>query len=626
MKIFLRNLVLADYSLPTYDGLSALDTAQKRCPMTPFVLVSGTIGEEKATEALKKGATDLVLKEQLSRLVPAVNRALREADERVRRRRAEHALQQSEQKYRQFYEFSKHGIAFSDMGGHLLEANQSFLDMLGLTMAEFRELTYQDLTPSKWHEMDADILKNQVMTRGFSDEFEKEHVRKNGEVFPAAVRVWLIQNDQGKPAGMWAVIRDITEYRMCEEERTKRSKLESVGILTGGIAHDFNNLLTVILGNISMAKVDLRPEDPAYGFLEAAEKGLLQSNDLTNRLITFSKGGAPVKKKVSIGNLLKGAASLALSGSNVNCEFRIPDDLWPVELDEGQIKHVFNNLIMNGAEAMPEGGIIQVQTGNRIIRGRKVGLDMTLYPGKYVKISIRDTGLGIPEKNLPLIFDPYFSTKERGTQKGMGLGLATAYSIIKKHQGAITAESELGIGTTFHIHLPAILPEQRAERPAQRAERAEIDPQSTTQPAGKSSIVNRQSSIPRVLVMDDEEMLRNMMKMMLGQLGYEAEVAKDGHEAIDLFRKAKASGNPFDALILDLTIRGDMGGKEVIRSLLEIDPAVRAVISSEYFNDPVMAHFRDYGFCGAMTKPYAMKELREVLEQAIGEKHENTYC
>ncbi len=398
-----------------------------------------------------------------------------------------------------------------------------------------------------------------------------------------------IRDDKGNIIGVVLVFRDITEKRRLEQELIKADKLKSVGILAGGIAHDFNNILTAILGNITLAKMYAEPEDKIFEKLSGAENASLRAKHLTQQLLTFSRGGAPIKKTAFISELLEDTATFALSGSNVRCEFSIPGDLWPVEVDEGQITQVINNLIINASQAMPEGGIIKARAENIVVDAEQ---GLPLKEGKYINISIEDRGIGIPEEHLQKIFDPYFTSK----QKGSGLGLATAYSIVKRHDGCIQVKSELGVGSTFSIYLPASSKEVLIEK----ALRERI-------PTGKG----------KILLMDDEEPVREVGGEMLEGLGYEVEFTKDGAEAIELYKKAKESAQPFDAIIMDLTIPGRMGGKKAVEKLIEIDPEVKAIVSSGYSTDPIMADFRKYGFSGVIAKPYELNELGEALHKVI---------
>jgi CheY-like chemotaxis protein len=383
-----------------------------------------------------------------------------------------------------------------------------------------------------------------------------------------------------------------------QEEFLKAQKLESIGILSGGIAHDFNNLLSVIVGNIELAKDDIKFEVGVSGFLTEVEKASIQAQELTKQLITFSKGGAPVKKTGSIGDLLKETTDFSLSGSNVKSEFFFPDDLWLVEYDEGQMSHAIKNIIINAVESMPDGGTIDVRAENFDNHSETPDSSLPFPEGKYAKISIRDQGIGIPEERLSKIFDPYFSTKEMGIQKGMGLGLATTYSIINRHAGHITVESEVGVGATFTLYLPAHEKDIKA-----------LEPIPTPKPA-KPAI-----RTGRVLLMDDEEMIRNLGRQMLSRFGYDAVLAKDGGEAIALYKKAIDSGKPFEVVILDLTVKEGLGGKDAVKKILGIDPQAKAIVSSGYSTDPVMTAFRKYGFLGALPKPYTMKDMSDTLNK-----------
>jgi len=402
----------------------------------------------------------------------------------------------------------------------------------------------------------------------------------------------LIANvNRSRLLGFWWLKRDISEKKRIEEEILKHQKLESVGILAGGIAHDFNNLLTGILGNIALAQKSLRDDDKGYERLESAAKACLRAQDLTRQLLTFSRGGDPIKKTASINELLKDSVMFALRGSKVRCQFEVPHNLWPIEIDEGQIYQVINNLAINCVQAMPEGGVITVVASNVTVPA--TGSSLSLKEGMYVAVSISDTGGGIPVENLKRIFDPYFTTKSTGT----GLGLATCYSIIKKHGGMITVQSQLGVGSTFFFYLPA----SEAEISVQAGLTEQAEPIKA-----------------RILVMDDDETIRELVLELLGDMGYEVVLAKDGAEAISAYVSAQKENNAFDAVIMDLTIPGAMGGKEAFDGLKEIDPAVKAIVSSGYCNDPIMADFRKYGFLGVLPKPYnpgeLLRELQRVLE------------
>lgn len=398
-----------------------------------------------------------------------------------------------------------------------------------------------------------------------------------------------IYDKDSKIIGVVLVFRDVSEERKIEEELQKAQRLESIGFLAGGIAHDFNNILTAIMGNISLAKSDLSPEGEIFEILTEAEKASIQAKNLTHQLLTFSKGGAPVKKTTSIAKIVNSSVDFTLSGSNVRCDFLCPHDLFSVEVDEGQISQVIQNLIINAKQAMPRGGAIRVEIENVFVKDKAA---LPLQQGKYVKISCSDKGIGISAQYLPKIFDPYFTTK----QKGSGLGLAIAYSIIKRHDGCIKVESELDHGTTFIIYLPA------SDEPILENE----------------EVIHEYKSMKgKILVMDDEEFIRNIASRMLPRFGYEVMVSKDGNEALQLYADAKKSSQPFDVVILDLTVPGGMGGMDTIMKLIEIDPNVKAIVSSGYSNDPIMADFKAFGFRGAIGKPYKGEEMREALQAVL---------
>jgi len=393
----------------------------------------------------------------------------------------------------------------------------------------------------------------------------------------------------GHPAGMVVSLEDLTERRLAEDNRHRIDKLESVGLLAGGIAHDFNNLLAGILGNVSMARMVAPGDAKLQKYLANAEKASTRAADLTRQLLTFSKGGAPVKKRVAPGGLIRESATFAMRGAEVACVFDLAEPLWSCEVDEGQISQVIGNLIINAVQAMPSGGTITVAATNVILGGNNQSL---LPPGPYLAIAIRDQGVGIPKDLLPKIFNPYFTTK----QGGNGLGLATAFSILKKHEGTLQVASEAGRGSTFTLFLPAL----------------DTQPPEALEPGDR--VVPGSG---RILVMDDEEVVRDTAMAMLEQLGYEGATASDGAQAIAHYRQAAASGRPFAAVIMDLTIPGAMGGREALASLLDADPAILAVVSSGYSESPIMARYRDYGFHGVLKKPYTLEDLSLCLATVL---------
>ncbi len=496
-------------------------------------------------------------------------------------------LQENEKNFRAIAENARDGIIITDDRGECVYANKQASDMTGYTVEELGSIRMKDMAHP-------DILSRVI------EKFE----RNSGGLFPEKrCETALVRKDQtslpieltvskttwhGLPARI-IFFHDIAERKKREEESIKTSKLESLSILAGGIAHDFNNLLTGIIGNISLARMHCKPDDTMYRLLADIEKASLRTKGLTQQLLTFAKGGAPIKKTVSIARVIKDSVTFATSGSHVRCNISIPEGLWPVEIDEGQTSQVAHNLVINAAQAMPEGGTIFVSAENTHIDGKN---NLSLKSGRYVKISIRDTGVGIPEKHLIRIFDPYFTTKNEGS----GLGLATAYSIVKNHHGYIGVESKVGAGTTFSLLLPASAKEMN------NVENAQEKPLH-----GKG----------KVLVMDDDEFVRDVAGKMLTSLGYQVDFARDGEAAITLYKQARESRQPFEAVIMDLTISGGMGGCEAVKKLLEIDKDARAIVSSGYSDDPIMSDFRKYGFCAVIAKPYRIEELSSVVHKVI---------
>ena len=386
-----------------------------------------------------------------------------------------------------------------------------------------------------------------------------------------------------------ALMDEIEKRVKMEGEVLRTQKLEAIGILAGGIAHDFNNLLTAVLNTVYLAKMAVNPEEKAFEKMETAENVLESAKALTQQLLTFSKGGEPVKEAVYLEKVIKDTVSFALRGSNVKCSFDIHDDLWPVEVDTGQISQVISNLVINATQAMPQGGGIKVYAENDVL-DKKGALPLEV--GRYLRLSIEDSGHGISTEHIYKIFDPYFTTK----QKGSGLGLASSYSVIMNHGGHISVESELGIGTTFHVYLPA----------------TDKQPEET-----EDTRITVSDCTGRILLMEDDVVIARSVVEGLEMLGFDAVSAKNGNEAIDIYQNARESNDPFDVVILDLTIPGGMGGKEAIKILLEIDPEIKAIVASGYSNDPVMSKFRDYGFNGVIPKPYMIEDLADSLQKII---------
>ena len=503
------------------------------------------------------------------------------------RKRIENALRESEDRFRRTFDQSPIGAAIVSPEYRFLRVNAEWCRVTGYSEQELLALYLPDISHPE--DLENDLMMKNRLLAGEIDTFQmdKRYVRKDGRIIWARLSVCLIKDGSGRPLYFLPMMEDVTERKKLEEEVLKSRKLESLGVLAGGIAHDFNNLLTGILGNISLAKMYSEPESKTAKRLDEAEKATERARDLTFQLLTFSKGGTPIKKTCSIRQIVTDSSTFALTGSNVRCTYAIPDDIQAVEVDGGQISQVIHNLIINAVQAMPEGGDIRVSAENVT-----VGPAGMLLEGRWLKISLADQGTGIPEEHLQSIFDPYFTTKP----KGSGLGLATVYSVIRNHGGFIAVESKVGEGTTFHLYLPA---------------------SETSRPAEEIRDTALVSGSGRVLVMDDDELVREVAAELLSALGYSVTVCCDGLQMLNEYREAKEKGDAFAAVIMDLTIPGAMGGREAMGHLLEIDPDARGIVSSGYNNDPILASYRDHGFSGVVAKPFTVKELAEVLQSVL---------
>jgi signal transduction histidine kinase/CheY-like chemotaxis protein len=375
------------------------------------------------------------------------------------------------------------------------------------------------------------------------------------------------------------------QLRRSEDELLRDAKRESLELLAGGVAHDFNNLLTALLGNLNLARMDTSLSDEVQEWLEEAEKATGRARDLTHQLLAFAKGGEPVRRLVALANCLREAALFARQGSKVRCEFDLAADLWPAEVDAGQIGQIINNLVLNAVQAMPRGGIVQVSARNV---PRESAHQLGLGSSHFVEIAVSDNGPGIKPEDMARIFQPYFTTKSTGS----GLGLATSQTIARRHYGALRVQSGTGRGATFLLYLPA--------KPGMAVDAAD---ESAELPVLSG----------RVLFMDDEPSIRQMAPNLLHRLGFETEVVGDGREAIELYGRALREGCRFDVVILDLTVPAGIGGLEAIQWLRELDPKVQVLVSSGYADDPVLLNYRQHGFCGTVTKPYCLAELAKVL-------------
>ena len=493
------------------------------------------------------------------------------------------------EKYTDLYDFAPVGYFSINESGMILEANLTGGALLGVERSRLVNRRFGSFVSAA--DLPAfDAFLKQVFGSGAREECDVRLLVEGKH--PVDVRMEAIVFESGQTCRV--AVTDISERKRAEEDRLILSKLESTGILAGGIAHDFNNLLLVILLNVELAQKLVPPGEELAHLLEHAKQAALVSKVLTQQLITFAKGGAPIREPTHLSGVIRESARLALSGSRVRCEFSLAEDLWVAEVDAGQIGQVIRNMVLNACEAMPQGGVVFIRAENVVLSAQE---QPSLPAGEYVRVSIADQGGGVAKDVLPKIFDPYFSTKQEGQQRGMGLGLTICHTVIQRHGGAIAVKNEVGVGTTFHIYLPAA-------RKLSGGEKASV-------PAG----VPRHR---RVLVMDDEEAVRRIIGLTLWGMGHEVEVAEDGQMAVEVYKKAKSLGHHFDVVVLDLMVRGGMGGQETLQALLKIDPAVKAIAMSGYVHDPVILEPERHGFKGTLAKPFDVGKLQEILSRVMG--------
>ena len=614
-------------------------------------------------------------------------------------------LRESELKYSTLIEKARDGVMLIQEGVYTF-VNEYMTKITGYSTEELIGSPAVVIVADEYRDLLDQRIRLRLAGKDVVSQYETKIQTKDGELKDVEISAGLIPY-QGKST-IIGIMRDITERKRTEQELQRAQKLESLGILAGGIAHDFNNLLTAIIGNLSLLDKYITSEQRASGILWAIKKASSRAKHLTHQLLTFSKGGVPVKKAASISALIEETAEFSLSGSRAQCELSLPDDLWWAEIDEGQIGQVINNLVINADQAMPEGGTISIRAENVIVR---LSDGLPLKEGRYIRIAVKDQGIGIPETSIQKIFDPFFTTKPDGN----GLGLAITYSIIKKHGGYITVESRaraasaetgrlrigrlgtgrLGFGTlgmgsaqtgSAQTGSAGMRSAQTGSAQTGSSETGSAQTGSSetgssetgsaqtgssetgslgmgsaqtgsaqTGSSGMGSVdagttffiylpasekelftvqgVAEENSLPtvssyyqhghgKILFMDDQANIREMTMQMLDDLGYEVRGAREGSEAIKLYEEAKESGHPFDAVILDLTVPGGMGGDEAIRKLREIDPEVKAIVSSGYSNDPIMSEYWEYGFRDVVAKPYEIKKLSWVLHKVMREGKE----
>jgi PAS domain S-box-containing protein len=627
-----HDVYLMDYRLGEQNGLELLRAAIEMGCSGPIIFLTGAGSYGLDMEAMRAGASDYLVKGQVT--ADLMERSIRYAldrkqgrdalqaahdalEVRVRertaelaaanvslrqeieeRKQAQEAIARAKQEWERTFDTVPDLIAIIDANYRIVRVNRAMADRVGLGPGEavgkpcHKLICLRGGPPSS-------CPHAKLLADGREHAVEIPDYRSEGAFIVSATP---FHDGNGLLIGSVYVARDISDYKRAEEERRRleerlqhAQRMESIGTLAGGIAHDFNNLLAGIVGYISLAQLRTHPGDSVFDLLSKAEETTLRAKDLTQRLITFSKGGAPIKRTISVPEMIMDSAGLSLGSSNVRCNFSISPVLRSVDVDERQMGQVISNLILNAKEAMPNGGVITVRAENATLNeGGTVG-GISSGHDQYVMISIEDEGGGIAPEDLRRVFDPYFTTKEMGAQKGMGLGLTIAHSIVTKHGGHLEVQSQVGKGSTFRVYLPASgeIPDKKEEVRLGRL---------------------------RILVMDDEAIVRDVLGQMLKHLGYDASFASDGAEAVFLYKEAMASGRPFDASILNSSIPGGMGGKETVKKLKEIAPDIRAVLSTGYPSEAIMGDFRKYGFFAVLPKPCKIDELGRVLESALSSR------
>ncbi len=506
----------------------------------------------------------------------------------------EEQLKRSERKFRTLVEEISDWIWEVDEHGVYTYVSPASDRMLGYKEEEMIGKTPFDFMSTDEAQRVSRIFARYVEGKSGFTNLINIQLHKNGRLVTLSTAGQPVIDEAGQLTGYRGVDRDISQEKKAEEELLKMKKMESIGVLAGGIAHDFNNLLSGILGNIELAAQRSEQDSETATLLDNALKATMRASKLTRQLLTFAKGGAPVKEHASLPQLIVESADFVIHGSKVKCEYHFQDGLWKAEVDPGQIGQVIQNIIINARQAMPDGGTIAVYCDNIEDAAQEARLDRNR--GDYIRIRIKDSGHGMPWEMAERIFDPYFTTREEGS----GLGLAVCYSIVNKHGGFILVDSLPGKGTTFTLYLPAA-PLARKESVTEKTEPIET------------------KKAARIMIMDDEQMIRDVIKAQLSALGHDTIMAGDGVEAIELYQEMEASNTPIDLVIMDLTIPGGMGGQEAAEKLLQVDPDAKIIVASGYSEDPVMASYEEYGFCATLAKPIDLTELRNAISSVMAQ-------
>ncbi|MBL4584974.1 MAG: response regulator [Pseudomonadales bacterium] len=588
-------IVVTDIRMPEMDGFELCQHVMELYPATQVIIISAHGDVESAVEALKIGAVDFLQKPIDPKVLLL---SLNSSAEKWHLRQTLNASIRDLEKEKELLSVTLNsigdGVIATDLDGNVTMLNKISSELTGWSARDARgkplSEVFNIINEKTRKPCENPVAKVLATGRIIGLANHTALISKDGAEHSIADSAAPIRNRDSEVIGTVLVFRDVTLKNKVNAELAKTKQLESVGILAGGIAHDFNNILTGIMGNISLARIKMDTIHKSYDLLEAAERAAIRAGKLTRQLLTFSKGGAPILEVNSIYDVVRESAEFTLTGSGIACRIEQDRELWSADIDRGQIDQVIQNIVLNARQAMPEGGTIHIVCENFT----KLEADHNapqIEIGDYVCVAITDEGVGIQSSLLEKIFDPYFSTK----QEGSGLGMAITQSIIHKHRGSIECSSILGEGTCFTFFLPAV----------------------KTAVTDTSQVRGGHHGAGKVMIMDDELMIRSVTDAMLSRCGYTVIHAKDGSEALVLYETAMNTGEPFDAVIMDLTIPGGMGGKEAMAKLKQLDPSVKAIVSSGYSNDPVMANYDDYVFVACLVKPFLMDDLTDVLSKAL---------
>ncbi len=591
------DLILLDLFLPDSEDIDTFASIHKLVPDIPVIILTSLSDEKKAIKSVQMGAQDYLPKSELknSDLTRSILYALERQNEINKRKKIEKALEDEKERLAVTLHSIGDGVIATDTVGKVVLMNKVAEELTGWpedeavgTMIENVFFIIEDESGDR---CENPVLKA-INENGITG-LKKNTVlisRERQEFNFVSATCSPIHDRDGIIIGVVLVFRDISQRKKMEEELLRVQKLESLGVLAGGIAHDFNNFLTAIIGNITLTERFTTHDPKAAKKLNEAQMACNRAKELASQLLSFSRGNSPIKKTTSDFNKLIGqTVKFATSGSHINYDVKIDDDIWPVEIDEGQISQVISNMVINAAQSMPNGGKVVIRVSNTTSEEEK---GIPLSDDRYVKITVEDEGIGIPKEYITRVFDPYFTTKKQGS----GLGLATSYTIVHNHDGYISVDSELEVGTMFHIYLPAT---EKTEH-SRSAKKLGI-----TRGSGK------------ILVMDDKDEVREATGEMLENIGYTIVLAKDGEEALTLYEQAMDCDEPFDSIIIDLTVPGGMGGTELLEKLFDLDPEVKAILTSGYSHNPVLDQYKKYGFKGVLTKPYELEKLSKVIHGVL---------